>query len=51
VTEPGKGTTFICRDDGYVPIVVQGPQRLGDRIRLRITGSTPTHLLGRDLGP
>lgn len=50
VTEPGKGTTFICRDDGYVPIVVQGPQRLGERIRLRITGSTPTHLLGKDMG-
>ena len=47
VTEPGKGSTFICRDDGYVPIVVQGPQHIGDRLRLTVTGSTATHLLAK----
>jgi threonylcarbamoyladenosine tRNA methylthiotransferase CDKAL1 len=45
VTEPGKGSTVICRDDGYVPIVLQGPRHMGERLRLIITGSTATHLL------
>jgi MiaB-like tRNA modifying enzyme len=47
VTEVGKGSTVICRDDHYAPVVVRDRLPLGSRVNVEITGSQPTHLFGK----
>lgn len=45
VTEVGKPGTLICRDDSYTPIVIHGSVQIGTRLKLKVTGSTATHLI------
>jgi len=47
VTEPGRrGGTFISRTDTYKPVVLGGEARIGEWVKVRVTGATPTHLIG-----
>lgn len=49
VSEQGKPGTVIARTDNYRPVGVAGDHPLGTFIDIEITGSAPTHLLGRQI--
>lgn len=49
VSEQGKPGTVIARTDNYRPVGIPGDIPLGTFIDAEITGSAPTHLLGRQI--
>lgn len=49
VSEKGKPGTVIARTDNYRPVGIAGDLPLGIFIPIEITGSSPTHLLGRQI--
>ncbi|MDI3482269.1 MAG: threonylcarbamoyladenosine tRNA methylthiotransferase [Candidatus Methanomethylophilaceae archaeon] len=46
VTEHGRGDTMISRTDSYKPVVIPAGPFLGQRLKVRLTAATPTHLFG-----
>jgi tRNA A37 methylthiotransferase MiaB len=46
-TEEGKNGTTICRDFAYVPVAIPFQFPLGSKVRVVVTESRPTHLVGR----
>jgi len=45
VTEQGK-EGWVCRTDAYRPIVVKERVKLGERVKVRVTGATGIYLIG-----
>lgn len=46
VTERKVSTTLVARTDAYKPVVIPGVAKLGEFIKVRIEGFTPTYLVG-----
>ncbi len=49
ITERGKGSSVVARDESYRPIVIEGEYDLGEEIEVEITGATSTYLLGNPI--